>query len=82
MLRTGLKMRSGAYASSRQGTDYTGGAWVGGSSWRRSIIRDKAGLTRMCVEAVLKASPILLTPLAVKTSFVGFNDVEAGFEEP
>jgi hypothetical protein len=36
----------------------------------------------MCVEAVLKASPILLTPLAVKTSFVGFNVVEAGFEEP
>jgi hypothetical protein len=83
MLRTGLKMRSGAYASSRQGTDYTGGGWgVGRSSWRRSIIRDKAGLTRMCVEAVLKASPILLTPLAVKTSFVGFNVVEAGFEEP
>jgi hypothetical protein len=55
---------------------------MGRSSWRRSIIRDKAGLTRMCVEAVLKASPILLTPVAVRTSFVGFNDVEDGFEEP
>jgi len=36
----------------------------------------------MCVEAVLKASSILLTPLAFRTSFVGFNDVEDGFEEP
>jgi hypothetical protein len=35
----------------------------------------------MCVEAVLKSSPILLTPLAFRTSFVGFNVVEDGFDE-
>jgi hypothetical protein len=35
----------------------------------------------VCVEAVLKASPILLTPLAFRTSFVGFNVVEDGFDE-
>jgi hypothetical protein len=36
----------------------------------------------MRVGAVLKASPIPLTPLAFRTSFVGFNDVEDGFEQP
>jgi len=37
----------------------------------------------MRVQAVLKGSPILLTPLAFsKHSFVGFDGGEEGFEEP
>jgi hypothetical protein len=41
MLRVRIKMRSSAYAASRQDTDYTG-AGVGRNSWGRSITRGKA----------------------------------------
>jgi hypothetical protein len=40
------------------------------------------GLASMWVQAVVKGSPILSTPLAFRTSFVGFNEVKDGFEEP
>jgi hypothetical protein len=36
----------------------------------------------MRVQAVVKGSPILPTPLAFRALVLGFNDVEDGFEEP
>jgi hypothetical protein len=48
----------------------------------RSVARGPVGLTEVCVEAVLKASPILPTPLDAEHSFVGFDGGEGGFEEP
>jgi hypothetical protein len=50
--RTGIKMHPGAYASSRQDTDYTGSG-VGTSSWGRSVSRGPAVQTSMCIEAGL-----------------------------
>jgi hypothetical protein len=49
MLRVRIKMRSGAYASSRQDTDYTGGGAVGRSSWGQSVTRGPAILTSVCI---------------------------------
>jgi hypothetical protein len=49
----------------------------------RSSPRGSVGLASMRVQAVVKGSPILPTPLAFRArSFFGFNDDEDGFEEP
>jgi hypothetical protein len=52
MLHLRIKMGLGAYASSRQDTDYTGGGVVR-SSWERPIIRGTAALTSVCIQAHL-----------------------------
>jgi hypothetical protein len=54
MLRIRIKMRSGAYASSRQDTDYAGPGVVR-SSRPRSITEGPAVLSWVCVLAVLRA---------------------------
>jgi hypothetical protein len=60
MAATTRNMHSEAYAVPRQNAD--AGGEVGRSSWGRSIIRGKAVLTWMCVQAVLKAGRIGLGP--------------------
>jgi hypothetical protein len=45
-------------------------------------LREARSLASRWVQAVLKASPISLTPLAFTNLSIGYNDVEGGFEEP
>jgi hypothetical protein len=46
------------------------------------VLERPVGLPSRWVQAVLKASPISLTPLAFTNLSIGYNDVEGGFEEP
>jgi hypothetical protein len=54
MRRVRIKKRSGAYASSRQDTDYTGGGVVR-SFDPGSVTRGTACLTSVCTQGDLKA---------------------------
>jgi hypothetical protein len=56
MLRVCIKMRLGAYASSRQDTDTDTGGGVVRSFDPGSVTRGTACLTRMCIRAGLKAA--------------------------
>jgi hypothetical protein len=71
-------MRSGAYASSRQDTDYAGD---GQEFMGRPNIRGPAVLTWMCVQADLNRCPMRKVLRAVESPLRGYNDVQSGFED-
>jgi hypothetical protein len=77
--RTGIRMRSAAYASLRQDTDYTG-AGIGRSSWGQVIDEGPAVMSLMCVEAICRTFPSRRAPLVLKGLFCGYNDLQGGFE--
>ena len=80
MLRTGIEMRSGAYASSRQDTDYTGGGVVR-SFDPGSVTRSTACLTSVCVQGDLKALICGQARRVVGTTFFGYRGVLGGSKE-
>jgi hypothetical protein len=69
MLRVRIKMCTGAYASSRQDTHYTGGGGVVRSSAPGSITRDTACLTSVCIQGDLKAVLYAQASRVVETAF-------------
>jgi hypothetical protein len=73
MLHVHTKRRSGAYASSRQDTDYAG-AGVVRSYDPRSTTRGTACLAWMCVQAVLKPRSTPLGPVPERL-FFGYEGV-------
>jgi hypothetical protein len=73
-----MKMRSSQYAAPPQDAD--AGAGVSRSSWGRSIIRGKAGLTRMCEQADLSRCLLRNVLRAVESLLLGYNDLQDGFE--
>jgi hypothetical protein len=78
MLRVRIKIRSGAYGSSRPDTDYAGG---GGQEFiGRPTIRGTDVLTTVCVQADLNRSPMCKVLRAVESPFIGYNDLQEGFE--
>jgi hypothetical protein len=74
MLCIRIKMRSGAYASLRQDTDYAG-AGVVRSFDPRSGTRGPACLTSVCIQAVLKAAIYSQGRRVVEITFFGYRDV-------
>ena len=74
MLHLRIKMRLGAYASSRQDADYTGGGVV-----RRfdpgSVTRGTACLTSVCIQGDLKAFIYGQARRAFETTFFGYRHV-------
>jgi hypothetical protein len=78
LLRIRIKMRSSQYAAPPQDAD--AGAGVSRSSWGRSIIRGKAGLTRMCEQADLSRCLLRNVLRAVESLLLGYNDLQDGFE--
>jgi hypothetical protein len=80
MLRVRKRMRSGAYASSRQDTDYTGGGVVRSfDPW--SVTRGTACLTSVCVQADLSRCLSRKALWAVECSLFGYNKVSGCFEK-
>jgi hypothetical protein len=78
MLRIRIKRRSGAYASSRQDTDYAGD---GQEFMGRPNIRGPAVLTWMRVQADLNRCPMRKVLRAVESPLRGYNDLQGGFVE-
>jgi hypothetical protein len=75
ILRTGIRMRSGAYASSRQDTDYEG---LGGGQELRSLVHDgRYGLPDcgMCTQGDLKAIVYGQARRVVEITFFGYRHV-------
>jgi hypothetical protein len=61
----------------------SGGTGGGRQEIRPPVCYQRAGrLDSMRVGAVLEASPVPLTPLAFRDSFVGYNGVAVGFKQP
>ena len=71
MLRVRIKMRSGAYASSRQDTDYAG-AGVVRSFDPGSVTRGTACLTSVCVQGDLKADIYGQAHRVLETTFFAY----------
>ena len=80
---TGVRMCSGAYASSHQDTDDTGGVGVGRSYALGSNIEGPPVLTWMCVQAISTAHD---TPLAhywvVERLFIGYRTLKKALRTP
>jgi hypothetical protein len=57
MLHVRIKMRLGAYASSRQDTDYAGAGGVVRSFDPGSVRRAPVGLSSVCIQAICRARP-------------------------
>jgi hypothetical protein len=74
MMRVCIKVRSGAYASSRQDTDYAGAG--GGQEFTvRPNIRGTACLTSVCVQGDLKAVIFGQVSRVVETTFFAQRDL-------
>jgi hypothetical protein len=75
MLRVRIKMRSGAYASLRSDTDYTGEEGVGRSFEPGSVTRGPACLTSVCVQGDMKAVIYSQADRVVETTSFALRDV-------
>jgi hypothetical protein len=75
MANLGIKMRSGAYASSRQDTHFTGGAG-GGQEFMGAVDYTKSGCpdTDVCT-GHLGRCPMCKVLRAVDGSFVSYKDI-------
>jgi hypothetical protein len=79
MLHLRIKMRSSQYAAPRQDTDYTG-AGVARSSWG-GLLDEMWPPRSPCVYKPIWATvPSRHAPLALKGLFLGYNDLQDGFE--
>jgi hypothetical protein len=81
MVHVRIEMRLGAYASSRQDTDYTG-AGVVRSYDPGSVTRGTACLTQVCVQGDIEALTSVQARRAAGTTSFGYRSVLGGFEEP
>jgi hypothetical protein len=80
MLRIRIKMRSGAYVSSPQDTDYAGAR--GGQEFMGAVDYTKSGCPDIDV-CTSRFEPLcyLLGPWAVDGSFVSYKGIQGGFED-
>src|SRR5918994_2452660 len=82
MLHLRIKMRLGAYASSRQDTDTDTGGGVVRCFDPGSVTRGAACLTSVCVQGDMKAFRHAQARRVVETTFFGYRGVLGGSEEP
>jgi len=75
VLRVRIKMRSGAYAPSRQDTDYAGAGGWSGVHGGRSVTRGPAVLTLVCIQADLSRCAKCKVLRAVESPLSGYNDL-------